>query len=78
VRGNGVGCAASVGRIAGTVGPAMTGVLLTDYSLQFVLLSIATPDLVVAAICIVLAYHTRIARAPGVDVPTPRRHRYSP
>jgi AAHS family 4-hydroxybenzoate transporter-like MFS transporter len=79
VRGNGVGYAASMGRIAGIVGPATTGVLLTDYSLQVVLLSIAAPDLVVAAICIVLAYYApRIGRAPGVDVRTPRRHRYSP
>ena len=79
VRGNGVGYAASMGRIAVIVGPATTGVLLTDYSLQVVLLSIAAPDLVVAAICIVLAYYApRIGRAPGVDVRTPRRHRYSP
>jgi len=56
VRGNGVGYAASMGRIAGIVGPPITGVLLTDYSLQFVLFSIAAPDLIVAAICVVLAY----------------------
>lgn len=56
VRANAVGYAASMGRIAGIVGPAMTSVLLADNSLQFVLMFIAVPDLIVAMICIVLAY----------------------
>jgi MFS transporter, AAHS family, 4-hydroxybenzoate transporter len=59
VRSNGVGYAASMGRIAGIVGPAMTGILLTGYSLQVVLLSIAIPDLIVAGVCLVLAYYGR-------------------
>jgi AAHS family 4-hydroxybenzoate transporter-like MFS transporter len=74
VRGNGVGYAASMGRIAGILGPAMTGVLLSDYSLQFVLLCIAVPDLIVAAICIVLAYYGRHIIRTGRE-PTPDRAR---
>lgn len=34
----------------------MTTFLLSDFSLQFVLLCIAVPDLLVAGICLVLAY----------------------
>jgi AAHS family 4-hydroxybenzoate transporter-like MFS transporter len=72
VRGNGVGYAASMGRIAGIVGPAMTGILLTNYSLQFVLLSIAAPDLIVAAICVVLAYYGRHLIKPKREPTTDR------
>jgi AAHS family 4-hydroxybenzoate transporter-like MFS transporter len=59
VRGNGVGYATGMGRIAAIVGPALTGFLLSDFSLQFVLLCIAVPDLVVACLCLVLAYYGR-------------------
>jgi AAHS family 4-hydroxybenzoate transporter-like MFS transporter len=66
VRSNGVGYAAGMGRVAGVVGPAMIGVLLSDFSLQFVLLCIALPDLIVAVICLILAYYGR--RAPKASM----------
>jgi hypothetical protein len=63
-----------MGRVAGIVGPAMTSVLLANNSLQFVLMFIAVPDLIVAVICIALAYYSRQAVVPQSE-PTPDRVR---
>jgi len=55
VRGNGVGFATSMGRIAAIFGPGIAGYLLARLPLQYVLIAIAAPDLIVAAVCVVLA-----------------------
>jgi AAHS family 4-hydroxybenzoate transporter-like MFS transporter len=55
VRGNGVGFAASMGRVAAIFGPGIAGYLLARLPLQYVLICIAAPDLIVAAICVALA-----------------------
>ncbi len=57
VRGNGVGFATSMGRIAAVFGPLIAGYLLARLPLQYVLICIAAPDLIVAAICAVLAQY---------------------
>jgi len=63
VRGNGVGFATSMGRVAAIFGPGIAGYLLARLPLQYVLICIAAPDLIVAAICIVLArYRDRPSR----------------
>jgi hypothetical protein len=54
IRGNGIGYASGMGRIAAIIGPAAAGYLLSRLPLAYVLLSIAIPDLVVAAACIAL------------------------
>ena len=75
VRSNGVGYAASMGRAAGIIGPALTGILLTGYSLQLVLLSIAAPDLIVAGVCAVLAvYGRRITKGASAKRRSESRH----
>jgi MFS family permease len=63
VRGNGVGFATSMGRVAAVFGPGIAGYLLARLPLQYVLICIAAPDLIVAAICAVLArYRDRPSR----------------
>jgi MFS family permease len=53
IRGNGVGIATGMGRVAAIIGPAAVGYLMAaQVPLQEVLIWIATPDLVVAAACI--------------------------
>jgi len=66
VRGNGVGFATSMGRIAAIFGPGIAGYLLARLPLQYVLMCIAAPDLIVAAICVVLARYAR-ANIRSVD-----------
>ena len=70
VRGNGVGAATSMGRIAAIIGPGIAGYLLGKFPLQTVLVFIAAPDLVVAAACVVLA---RYARAESKSPEMPAR-----
>jgi MFS family permease len=53
IRGNGVGYATGMGRIAAIIGPVIAGNLLAaNLPVQQVLLFIAAPDLVVAAACV--------------------------
>jgi hypothetical protein len=53
IRGNGVGYATGMGRVAAIVGPVVAGYLLSaNLPLQLVLLVIAAPDLAVAAGCV--------------------------
>ena len=53
VRGNGVGYATGMGRIAAIIGPVIAGYLMAaNLPLQQVLLFIAAPELVVAAACV--------------------------
>jgi len=53
VRGNGVGYATGMGRIAAIIGPVLAGYLMAaNLPLQQVLLFIAAPELVVAAACV--------------------------
>jgi hypothetical protein len=53
IRGNGVGIATGMGRVAAIIGPAAVGYLMAaKVPLQEVLIYIAAPDLVVAAACV--------------------------
>jgi AAHS family benzoate transporter-like MFS transporter len=53
IRGNGVGYATGMGRVAAIVGPVIVGYLMAaKVPLQEVLFFIAAPDLVVAAACV--------------------------
>jgi AAHS family 4-hydroxybenzoate transporter-like MFS transporter len=52
IRGNGVGYASGLGRIAAIGGPVLAGYLLSRLPLEDVLVFIAAPDLVVAAACL--------------------------
>jgi AAHS family 4-hydroxybenzoate transporter-like MFS transporter len=64
IRGNGVGYATGMGRIAAIFGPVITGYLLSaNLPVQTVLAVIAAPDLVVAAACIGLNVLRRSASA---------------
>jgi hypothetical protein len=54
IRGNGIGYASGMGRIAAVIGPAAAGYLLSRLPLAYVLLLIAIPDLVVVAACVAL------------------------
>ena len=59
IRGNGVGYASGLGRVAAILGPVMAGYLLSRLPLQSVLFAIAAPDLIVASACLALAYLER-------------------
>ena len=60
IRGNGVGIATGMGRVAAIIGPAAVGYLMAaKVPLQEVLIYIAAPDLVVAAACIGLHFLRR-------------------
>ena len=64
IRGNGVGYATGMGRIAAIFGPIIAGYLLSaNLPVQVVLAIIAAPDLVVAAACIGLDVLRRSASA---------------
>jgi AAHS family 4-hydroxybenzoate transporter-like MFS transporter len=52
IRGNGVGYATGMGRIAAIFGPGFVGTLFAQLPLQQVLVFIAAPDLIVALVCI--------------------------
>jgi AAHS family 4-hydroxybenzoate transporter-like MFS transporter len=52
IRGNGVGYATGMGRVAAIFGPGFVGTLFAQLPLQEVLLFIAAPDVVVALVCI--------------------------
>jgi AAHS family 4-hydroxybenzoate transporter-like MFS transporter len=52
IRGNGVGYATGMGRIAAIFGPGFVGTLFAQLPLSEVLLFIAAPDVVVALVCI--------------------------
>jgi AAHS family 4-hydroxybenzoate transporter-like MFS transporter len=52
IRGNGVGFASGMGRVAAIIGPVIAGYLLSQLPLAYALAFIAVPDLVVAAACI--------------------------
>jgi len=53
IRGNGVGIATGMGRVAAIIGPGVVGILMAaKVPLQEVLIFIAIPDLVVAAACV--------------------------
>jgi AAHS family 4-hydroxybenzoate transporter-like MFS transporter len=54
IRGNGVGYATGMGRVAAIFGPGFVGTLFAQLPLQDVLLFIAAPDVVVALVCIAL------------------------
>ena len=67
IRGNGIGYASGMGRIAAIIGPTAAGYLLSQLPLEYVLLLIAVPDLVVAAACIALdrcARESSLAASP--------------
>ena len=63
IRGNGIGYASGMGRIAAIIGPALAGYLLSRLPLGYVLLLIAIPDLVVAAACVALDRCARTSSA---------------
>ena len=53
IRGNGVGIATGMGRVAAIIGPGVVGYLIAaKVPLREVLIYIAAPDLVVAAACV--------------------------
>ena len=63
IRGNGVGYATGMGRIAAIVGPVIVGYLMAaKVPLNFVLMFIAAPDLLVGAACVAL---DRLRRSPS-------------
>jgi AAHS family 4-hydroxybenzoate transporter-like MFS transporter len=64
IRGNGVGYATGMGRVAAIFGPVIAGYLLSaNLPVQMVLVVIAAPDLVVAAACVGLDVLRRSASA---------------
>jgi AAHS family 4-hydroxybenzoate transporter-like MFS transporter len=77
VRGNGVGYATGMGRIAAIIGPVIAGYLMAaNLPLQQVLLFIAAPELVVAAACVGLdvlrrSPSARADFATGTQTPSP-------
>ena len=67
IRGNGVGFATGMGRVASIIGPTLTGFLLSaKLPLQEILYLMATPYLVVVLACFVLGRLYREKFAPGV------------
>ena len=70
IRGNGVGYASGMGRVAAIIGPVIAGFLLSRLPLHYVLVMIAVPDLVVAAACIGLGRYAReFVAEPSVPAP---------
>ena len=70
IRGNGVGYATGMGRVAAIFGPGFIGTLFAEkLPLQEILLFIAAPDLVVAAVCIALDRLRRSRLAEETQVP---------
>jgi AAHS family 4-hydroxybenzoate transporter-like MFS transporter len=70
IRGNGVGYATGMGRVAAIIGPGFVGTLFAEkLPLQEILLFIAAPDLVVAAVCIALDRLRRSRLAEETQVP---------
>jgi AAHS family 4-hydroxybenzoate transporter-like MFS transporter len=70
IRGNGVGYATGMGRVAAIIGPGFIGTLFADkLPLQEILLFIAAPDLVVAAVCIALDRLRRSRLAEETQMP---------
>ncbi len=72
VRGNGVGYATGMGRVGAIIGPGVAGILLQLVPAQTVLVSIAAPDIVVAACCLLLARYAGAQWQMGR--PVPRAH----
>jgi MFS transporter, AAHS family, benzoate transport protein len=71
IRGNGVGYATGMGRVAAIVGPVLVGYLMAAKApLQQVLMFIAAPDLVVAAACVGLDLLRR-SRGAAADFASP-------
>ena len=68
IRGNGIGYASGMGRIAAIIGPAAAGYLLSQLPLGYVVVLIAIPDLVVAGACIALG---RCARESSLTTSAP-------
>ncbi len=73
IRGNGIGYASGMGRIAAIIGPVAAGYLLLKFPIGYGLAFIALPDLVVAAACIRLHRCTRTGIATSVS-PIAVRH----
>ena len=73
IRGNGVGYATGMGRIAAIFGPGFVGTLFAQLPLQQVLVFIAAPDLVVAAVCIGLDRLRKTRLAEESALPTPEK-----
>ena len=74
IRGNGVGYATGMGRIAAIFGPYFVGTLFaSQLPLQQVLVFIAAPDLVVAMVCVGLdrLRKTRLAEESAMSVSVP-------
>lgn len=74
VRGNGVGIATGMGRVAAIIGPAVVGYLIAaKVPLKEVLIYIAAPDLVVAAACVGLHFLRRSPAAKAdFERPSPQ------
>ena len=70
IRGNGVGYATGMGRIAAIFGPGFVGTLFAQLPLNEVLLFIAAPDVVVALVCVALAAlrRSRLAEEAAVGI----------
>ena len=73
IRGNGVGYATGAGRVAAIFGPGFVGILFSQLPLQQVLVFIAAPDLVVAAVCIGLDRLRKTRLAEESQVPMPEK-----
>lgn len=76
IRGNGVGYATGMGRVSAIIGPGFIGTLFADkLPLQDILVFIAAPDLVVAAVCIGLdrLRKTRLAQESAMSASVPEK-----
>ncbi len=76
IRGNGVGYATGMGRVAAIFGPDFVGTLFAaQLPLQQVLVFIAAPDLVVAMVCVGLdrLRKTRLAEESAMSVSVPEK-----
>ncbi len=76
IRGNGVGYATGMGRVAAILGPGFVGTLFAaQLPLQQVLVFIAAPDLVVAMVCVGLdrLRKTRLAEESAMSASVPEK-----
>jgi len=73
IRGNGVGYATGMGRIAAIFGPGFVGTLFAQLPLQQVLVFIAAPDLIVALVCIGLDRLRKTRLAEESVMPAPEK-----
>ena len=73
IRGNGVGYATGMGRIAAIFGPGFVGTLFAQLPLQQVLVFIAAPDLIVALVCIGLDRLRKTRLAEEAVMPAPEK-----